>query len=61
MFNATFNDISFVLIVAVVLTEETVVFAENHKLYHIMLYQVHLTINRIRTDNFCDDIHSLHM
>ena len=31
MFNATFNDISFVLIVAVVLTEETVVFAEKHK------------------------------
>ena len=47
LFIATFNNISVVSRQSVVFVEETGVAGENHepptdKLYHIMLYQVHL-------------------
>jgi|JYMV01.1.fsa_nt_gi hypothetical protein len=58
VFNATFNNISVILWLSVLLVEETGVPRENHqpvanpdKLYHMMLYWVHLTISEIRTFN----------
>jgi hypothetical protein len=51
VFNATFNNISAINIVAVsLLVEETVVPGENHRpvasqLHHLMLYWVHLALH----------------
>ena len=50
VFNDTFNNISFIWWRSVLLVEETGVPRENHrpatdKLYHIMLYRVHLAIH----------------
>jgi len=53
VFNITFNNISVILWLSVLLVEETGVPGENHrpaqvtdKLYHIM-YRVHLAMKRV--------------
>ena len=62
VFNATFNNISVISWISVLLVEDTGVPGENHRpatSHHIIWCRVHIAMNGIQIHNFNSDMHWL--